>query len=186
MKTLRTENYYGELLELGEKIATQYHNKDAWHATLYSNYNEDSSFGLSLAAEPEAVPFLLELASDTRCFYEGRGARLLAEALARRYTPGSPNCSAVLAKKQQIKTLVRERVASKVEGLDGSAILALGVCGTKDDIAFMKERYRKVETEGAADKRAAQNKESVLWLLNNSIKKIEDRETQLGFPLDAH
>ncbi len=169
------EDYYGQLGDVCQKIATQYHNKDAWHAIVYSNYNEDSPWGLALAGEPEALPYLLELAHDRIAYYAGRGTRLLAEALARCYKPDAQNCSVVLAQRQQILALIRERVVSNVEGLDGAAILALGVCGTKDDRAFLEGRYQKVARETATDERAIQNQQAVLGLLKVSIKKIEER-----------
>ncbi|MDQ2842073.1 MAG: hypothetical protein M3Y72_13730 [Acidobacteriota bacterium] len=172
------ENYYGDVWELCRKIAIQYDNQDAWHAILYANYNEDSSWGLGLAAAPAAFHLLVEMAHDSRSFYASRGTRLLAEALVRCYAPAAPNCSAVLAKKQQILALIRERLSSPHEDLSVPATVVLGVSGTKEDIPFLKERSQKVKLERAGDEHAAQDKQAVLWLLELSITDIELREAR--------
>ena len=109
------ENFYGDLLETCRKIAIEYDNKEAWNAVVRSSYNVDSPYGLGLAAEPKAFPFLLELAQDPDTDNAGRGTRLLAEALARCDHPGLLNCTAVLARKTAILALIRQRMTSDVE-----------------------------------------------------------------------
>ncbi len=172
------ENYYGELGDLCQKIATQYHNEAAWHAMIYSNYNEDSPWGLWLAAQPEAFPYIWSMAHSQTGFYAGRGTQLLAEALVRCYNPGTPNCAAPLAKRSEILALIRGRLMSPEDGISSAAIIALGVCGTGKDVEILRKTVDIMRDAPPTKAIPAESKRGMLWLINDSITKIQDRQAK--------
>ena len=81
----------------------------------------------------------------------------------------------VLGQKSSVLALIRKRMVSDVEGWNGPAIIAIGICGKKSDIVLLKRRIEEVKQRTTTTERDRLDQQSLIYLLKQSVKKIEDR-----------
>ncbi len=136
---LEYEEYYSDLLSTTEKIATLYHDPAAWQTLVSSIYNDDSPFALWLAAQPEALPTLLDFAHQSKDVdTEGRALYVLAEALER-CTSGlsDKTCAPVNQRRGEILELLRQGLQNPHVSIP--SVRGLGICGEKQDLALLDQ-----------------------------------------------
>ena len=137
------EDYYNELLfGTVQKIATTYHSKVAFYALTHANYNADSEFGRWLATQPEALPILLAQTKDeSNCLLNDVAHQVLAFAIS--FCPPDnqkPTCDYV--NKQRDTLMNHFRTLARDFGNEDhwvTGIVCLSICGTTNDLAWMKE-----------------------------------------------
>ncbi len=194
------EDYYGNLIELRQKIAETYGSPAAWHALVNATYNIDSAFGKWLTAQPQTFPLYLEMLRSGKNGRSGFAKEALAVMLARCSQPHSSHCSPVLAKRDELMRVIRSELFAEFRGnastrsnhteassdmdsrqltstMVGSSIEALGTCGSEQDLLLLRELANKYASEviDSNDSYELSHKESALWLIHNSEVKIKDR-----------
>ncbi len=170
------DDYYEELSDLSQQVAQKSNEAEAWRALVYSAYNPSSTFGRWLIAQPQTLPFFLEMIHSSNSWVWGQGAEMLAEMIEYCSDPKTRNCSPELkAKRSEILTFIRREVVSARE--PGQAILALGICGSVPDIAILEQRAAALRADNieANDKRALSDRESSLRLIQMAQQQISDR-----------
>jgi hypothetical protein len=169
-------NYYEELAELCQQSAKRYHNKQAWHALSYSNYNSESRFGRWLAGQPETFSVFWEMSASRNPYLAGKALEMLGESLEF-CQDGEGHCTEpVKANRTAILRLIRRKAKAESDVATG-AIVALGECGSKDDVRFLEQRASAVRRE-RIDRHSPdqpRDRDSLLWLIEESRKKIEAR-----------
>lgn len=176
------ESYYGDLLAYGQRIATEFHNAAAFPVLTHTYYNEDSPFAEWLVAQPGVLAPLIETASDGSSS-ETRAVWLLGEVLARCARPNAPDCSAAREKRDQILSLIRRRAEAPTTQF--SAIVALGLCGTRQDLSLLKKIEREWEAKNMGpDFYQIQGQKATLDFIHKSEQQIESRIA--GTPRTEH
>ncbi len=165
------ENYYEEVSDACQKVAETYGSKAAWYALVHSNYNADSLFGLWLASLPESLPLLLSMSNSNLEVERDRATVMLAEALQRCYQANAKDCFPVLAKRDVILLTVREKARS----IDPTfAVVALGVCGTAEDLLLLQELASQPHPRGV-NPNDETDRTSFLAIIGRSQQQITAR-----------
>lgn len=119
--------YYDFLGEAVQKIAVDYGTPESWRLLVYSNYGPESVFGRWIAKQPQSLPLLLSMIDDQESGYRHKGLIMLGEICA----TNSAQCPKILP-------ILRERVSSTDFWTQQGAMVALGVCGTADDVTLLR------------------------------------------------
>lgn len=165
------EDYYdGILSTVVEKIAAEYHDRSAWNALVSSNYNDDSRFALWLAAQPGALPALLDAVHSSSWLTASRALYVLAEALARcAPIPSDRTCVPFEQKRHDVLTLLRRALRDPRVSL--SAVRGLGLCGDREDIALMAHAHPSPPGEISE----AENRRLFEDIVRQAQQQIENR-----------
>ncbi len=174
------EDYYGQALETVQKIATEYNDTSASKALVSANYNDDSDFAKRLAAEPKALPALLDASRDLSPKADAVATNtlyVLAEALARCQSSPTQDatCVPVEQKRREILTLLRQALSNPNRSLSG--IRGLGLCGEQRDIDAVGRAVPSPNSD------SMQAREARLSFVHEAQQQIRDRLAAKEAPL---
>jgi hypothetical protein len=166
------EDYYDDLLTGAvQKIATTYHSKAAFYSLTHSIYNASSEFGRWLATQPQAFPILVaQTKENTNSWLRDQADEVLAFAVS--FCPPAnqkQTCSFINRRRGKLMAHFRNLahdLGDQSHYVPG--IVCLSICGTPDDLAWMKRARNE-----AADLQLAH-------FLGTFTRELEKR---LGLPL---
>jgi hypothetical protein len=172
------EQYEERLIDLNKKIALTYNNEAAWHALVYCNYNPDSELGLWMIQQPQAVKLLFNMLEDSNEVKRGNASQLLAQLIQDcEGKPDGPTCSIVKPRRGRILSEIHQRIEELPDDQISFDLLALGICGTESDVAFLddviEQHKAKMVTQKSQEPSSLQS--MVVWLCRDSQNKIKQR-----------
>ena len=134
------ENFDGALSNAVGKIATDFHNKKAWFATLRSNFNDDSKWADWIEAQAGSTHPLLATSRDRSDSISARASYMLAHKLSKcRNGKTDQSCPQVFKHSSQIFANLRQAAQNPQRPISQlKAVLGLGLCGTPQDIPLLQ------------------------------------------------
>jgi hypothetical protein len=119
--------YYGFLCRTVQKLAADYDMPEAWKAVVYSGYAPGSSLGQWVAKQPQSYELLLPWVEDKDFRRRHFSLEMLGQI-----------CAANAGLRPKILPLLREKASSADTWTQQGAMVALGTCGTAEDIIRLR------------------------------------------------